>query len=64
MKRVIRINKTKRTKRKGDKVYVAEGYAIRFSVPKWYVEKFGEELELEIDEETGEIRLRPISKSD
>lgn len=62
MKRIVRIVKMKKTKRKGDKVYTSEGYMVRFTLPKRYVERFGEELELEIDEETGEIRLRPINK--
>ncbi len=60
MRRIIKISKMKKSKRKGDKVYYAEGYMVRFSVPKWYVERFGEELELEINEETGEIKLKPV----
>ena len=63
VKRVVRISKVKKTKRKGDKVYEAEGYVVRFSLPKWYVERFGEELELEVDEGSGEIKLRPLNTS-
>ncbi|NPA84945.1 MAG: hypothetical protein GXO07_02950 [Crenarchaeota archaeon] len=61
MERVVKIHKTLKSKRKGDKVYRSEGYVVRFSLPKRYVERFGDVLLLAVDEESGEIRLRPAA---
>ncbi|NPA84769.1 MAG: hypothetical protein GXO07_02035 [Crenarchaeota archaeon] len=60
MKRVVRARRERRTKRKGDKAYESYIYVIRIALGKSFVERFGEEFEVEVNEETGEIRLKPV----
>ena len=60
MERIVEVKETKKTKRIRDKKYEYVGYFVKFSLSKEYVERFGRRLELKIDEETGEIRLKPV----
>ncbi|UXD21647.1 hypothetical protein IPA_06235 [Ignicoccus pacificus DSM 13166] len=44
--------------------YVYYTLPLNIYVPKSVVEKFGKEYVLEMDEETGEIRIRPAKKEE